>query len=212
MKSKQLRQDIFREFNLQLIEQLSDGQSARLEELLGEDEQDEYLRQRLFQEDSPKKKIRKMPAPDFPRLLVSSKKTRTEIELTEAQLEDIKALRLELAGEPSENKQQKIEDGIKQILRAEQCKKLIRLTILKESARWGTVATLCGGSLGRFLELAEDDAIRLLETGVELNDGLLERIQQSKLDLWKDLVHALPPASQEKIMNLIGKPMVVARE
>ena len=58
-----------------------------------------------------------------------------------------------------------MENEIKQILREEQYRRLMQLTIEKESARRGTVTALCGGSLGRFLELADEESKRLFEIG-----------------------------------------------
>ena len=139
-KSKQLAHDILQEFNTQLIEQLSEKQTASFDECLSKDGKDDYLKQRLFPDNST------------------------------------------------------------------------ALTIQNEASRRGTVAALCGGSLGRFLELSDEDSQRLFEIGVELNDGLPERIQQAKLSLWKDSLTSLSPASQEKIMKMIGKPMVFESE
>jgi hypothetical protein len=204
-KSKKLVQDVFRELNLQLIEQLSEKQSASFDEWLSEDGKDQYLNQRLFPDNSPRKKVRKIPTTDFLRLLIRSKKTREEIELTEAQLDEIRALKARRDAESDKGEEQKNE--IKQVLNENQYRKLMALTVQKEAARWGTVNAICGGTLRDLLHLSDEDSQRLFESGLKINDGLQVRIQKSKLDLWKDSLREISPASQQKIMTLIGKPI-----
>jgi hypothetical protein len=206
-KAKRITDNVFRELNLQLMEELSDKQSANFDKCMSEEEKNEFLNRRLFPDNSPAKTIRKIPAPDFIRLLIRSKKTRVAIELTNAQLNDIKALKERRDTKPEKGEQQEIEKDIKQILTQEQHRKLTVLTIQKEASRRGTVAALCGGLLGSCLELSETDAERLFECGRKINDGLPARIQQAKLELWQETLGDISPAAREKVISMMGAPI-----
>lgn len=211
-KSKRILQDVFRELNLQLIEELTKSQSASFDEFLGEGGKDEYLKQRLFSDNSPPKKIRKIPAPDFLRLIARSKKTREEIEVTTAQLDDIMALKSKRDAEPDKTKQRDIGNEIRKILSKQQYRKLDALTIQKEANRRGTVAALCGGSLGRYLDLSETEAQRLFEFGLKINQGLPARMRQATLKVWQETLGDISPAARDKVIEMMGEPVDFEKE
>ena len=205
--SKRIKREVYQSANQEIIEQLTTKQRAKYHETIAKDQQNSYLSQRLFKRNSPNKKFREMPAPDFLRLLARSKATRDQIELTPGQLDEIKSLRSKRDATDEEIDTEKSDGEIKRILSKDQYRDLVSLTIKNEAARWGTVNALCGGTLGRSLTLSKEESQRLFEFGSKIHDSLQERLRQATLEVWKESLAGASRETQAKVMALLGEPL-----
>ncbi|MFT5299865.1 MAG: hypothetical protein ACI87E_001923 [Mariniblastus sp.] len=201
--------NLFRDFNLKLLECLADEDRERVASLLDESAQQSFVNVRLFNSKAPRSKPKPLTSPDYLRTIIRSVSIRRELKISESQLEEIKELKAKRDAETDPSLKQSITAELDKILTAEQTRLLSAASIQNEAQRFGTIKAVCAGTLARELELSERETERLFEIGVELQQELIEKMRDKKANRWHEAMSTLDSNLQDKVIKLLGTPMVM---
>jgi hypothetical protein len=216
VKSKMARQSAgaIKKANQKLIDQLPATAAEKFRVMLDEDK-DRWMASLLFAVESysSKRAIQsprkaRFVRPDFLRKLVMSGKTRDAIKVSDDQLEKLKALKAEQAAASDDDQKQQIGNRISQILDQEQVRKLKLLAILSEVKKSGTVNALCYGVMSRELGFSAEESGQLFAQGTEISREMVQELRGFKGDLMRESIGGLPEEEIEKIVNLMGEPVL----
>jgi hypothetical protein len=200
------KQDLIRKSNRALISELPPADQIRLQELLAEPLFGDFLQTHLFQSENNWKNKRASSRRSIVWLL-RTRNVRDRLELTNDQFEEIKQLSISLDDETSSE----IESELKSILTREQLIHAYRMQIAADLKKCGSVKALCHGLAGDLLALAEDESDHLFEKGKQIAQQLALDLEGLKLETVHRTLQDLPESKREEILQMIGRPLNVAK-
>jgi hypothetical protein len=117
--------------------------------------------------------------------------TQRKLELSESQIEHFETLdSCDIA-------------TLSEILDTEQLQKLNAIILKNELKNRGTVATTCSGHLGRLLELSNDDADALFESGKQIFADMQRSIRESNTAALDDALNAMSSDTSNRITGAL---------